>query len=729
MPDRRQLQLRVSDRELGRMRDHIYRDFMAARSNHDRRIERFRRMYRMWRGLSNKSTKEDGAQFELPMLKWFTFGHWARSMQSLLGDDAEIVAIPTAPTDAKISTMTGHYMTWRFFEYMKATNPLTVWMFRTILFGVGHAEILYEQDYYWERTGKGPESDKERICYDGPRLSALWPSQIVTPAQDDVSCADQFDWIVRRRRLTPQRMLDGERRGHYFGIRENWNTITAFAHSRQERDYWWDDEKIDADYAEGVDHTTVMGNRDSLDCWEWYGKWRMPKGKQDAALDNFDRRDANESELLIKYLPQADLIIGVQDRRDLYPRMRKRMPFVDCHLVRDGSYWNPGLGELLEDIQREGTINHNLFRRAGMLSVGPVIFYRPGSGYDPDTFEYKPHTAIPTEDPQSVNVVRMQADLQYPLQMAQVLKGVGELVVGVSDTTNGQSIDRPNAPRTAAGQAMLIQEGNVRASLDMTMLREDNSNALGFIWELDREFSDDEVYFRVTGDDASGLYDVDQGFGRMTSEEREHEFAFELKFATSIWSREAKKQAVMALYQISVSNPIIAQNPFALWHLLKKVWTAFGESNFEEILPEPPKPDVPKDPKQEWELCLQGDTDDLHVSPLDDDMQHMVDHRKRLVQALQEPEERRDPRAIAMITAHIIEHENQRRQKMLLQAAMQQAAERFQQQQNGGVAPGAPQPPGFTGPPPQPFPGGQPGPGNEVQAAADLAGPHGVGGA
>lgn len=717
-----QLQLKLPDREIERLKAHIYRDFMGARSNHDRRIEKFRRIYRMWRGLSNQGTKEDGAEFQLPMLKWFTFGHWARCMQALLGDDAEIVAVPTSPTDEKDAKMAGHYETWRFFEYMQATNPLTVWIFRSILFGVGHAELLYEQDYFWERQPNG--EDKETVCYDGPRLCPLWPSQIILPAQDDCNI-DDFDWKIRRRRVTPQQLLDGERRGKYQGVRSNWNSIVSFSEARQERDYWWDDERIDADWAEGVDHSTVMGNRDSLELWEWYGKWRLLKGKQDGREDNLDRREVKQSELLVKYLPHAELIVGVQDRRGMYPRMKKRDPFVDCHLVRDGSYWGPGLGELMEDIQREGTTNYNLFRRAGTFSVGPVIFYRPGSGFDPDTFEYKANTAIPTEDPNAVQVVRFQGDLQYPIQMGAQLKGIGELVTGVSDTTNGQSIDRPNAPRTASGQAMLIQEGNVRASLDMTMLREDMSIMLGYCWALDRELADEEVFFRVTQEDAGGLYDVNQGFGRMTSEQREHEFGFELKFATSVWSREAKKQAIMALYQLSVQNPIVAQNPNALWGLLNTVWKAFGEGNFTDILPEPPELDQPRKPKEEDEMLLKGDADEVHVNALDDDLAHMQEHRKRLQMATQEPPERQDKRFQAELVQHILKHEEQRRQKMLLQAAFQQAMQAHQAQQQQ-LGPAIPQSPGFTGPAPQPFPG-QGGTGGPVGQAAAIAGPAGVG--
>lgn len=697
-------QIQVSDREAQRMRTHIYQDFEAARSNHDRRIEKFRRIYRMWRGLSSQGNKEDGAAFQLPMLKWFTFGHWARCMQSLLGDDAQIIGVPTAPTDDKDAQAAGDYMTWRFFEYMQSTNPLTVWIFRSILFGVGHAEMLYEQDYYWERdlkTGK----DVEKLAYDGPIIRPLWPSQMILPAQDDIRCMDDFEWQIRRRRVTPQQLLDGERRGRYQHVKDHWDNIIAFSQSRQERDYWWDDERLDADWAEGIDHATVMGNRDSLEMWEWYGKWRLPKGGRDAKADNLDYRQDQPSELLIKYLPHCQHIVGIQDRRDMFPRMKKRTPFLDIHLVKDGSYWGPGLGEMLEDIQREGTINHNLFRRAGMFSVGPVVFYRPGSGFDPETFEYKPNTAIPTEDPAAVNVVNFKSDLQFPVQMGSVLKGIAELVTGVSDTTNGQSIDRPNAPRTASGQAMLIQEGNVRASLDMTMLREDTSAALSYLWALDRELADEEVFFRVTEQDAVG-YDVDKGFGRMTSEQREHEFGFELKFATSIWSREAKKQAVMALYQVSVTNPLVAQNPRALWSLLNRVWEAFGEKNFKDVLPEPPEMDEPKAPRVEWALALAGKAEDVQVNPSDDDQMHVTDHRRRLDIEMQEPEERRDKQAEAIMVHHIIEHEAQIRQKRLMQAMAEQITQQMQaQQQPNGLGQPQPQPPGFVGPPPQPFPG------------------------
>jgi hypothetical protein len=166
----------------------------------------------------------------------------------------------------------------------------------------------------------------------------------------------------------------------------------------------------------------------------------------------------------------------------------------------------------------------------------------------------------------------------------------------------------------------------------------------------------------------------------------------------------------------------------ALWSILNKVWDAFGEKNFQDILPKPPAPDSSKDPKTEWALMLKGDSDEVKVNPLDDDLLHLQDHRKRLAEEMQEPVDRRNRQLEEIAAQHIIDHEKQRRQKQLLQAAFQSAMAAHQAQQNGGMGPAIPQGPGFQGPNALPFPGGAaPGGGGDVGAAAAVAGPAGVG--
>lgn len=681
----------------------------------------------MWRSLPERGYTSD-SDFEVPMLKWLQFGHWARVMAALLGDDAEIIAKPTAPIDENLVKKVGIYMTWRLFEYMKATPQLTAWVFRSILFGTGHAYCPYEMDEHVEYDGSGKLIDVQD--YDGPKLEALWPSEIVLPAQVGVHKVSEFDWKIRRiMGVTPQQLIDGEDSGIYSSaVTENWEQIIAFAEQRQERDYWYDDEQIDADQAEGVSHASLLGQRASIEVWQWYGKWRLPKSGLDVRENNLKWRNRDESELLVSYLPKLNLIIGVQDLRRLYPRSKKRDPFLDIHLVQDGSYWGPGMGEIVEQLQNKSSANYRLFERAGKLSVGPVIFYKPSAGnFDPDVFVYDPGTAVPSEDPSSINVVSLKADSSFSEQNSQALQGFAEKTTGVSDQTLGQSIDRPNAPRTAAGQMALIEQGNVRASLDMSMIQDSLSEAVEWIWQLDREFTDESVFFRVTGDDADGVFDAPLGFGTMTAEERNHQFDFQVKFANSVWSKEAKKAQTLQICQEAMASPLVQQNPRAMWMIMDKLWKSQGDSSFSEIIPAPPDLDEPRTPKDEWSRALRGE--DIAVNPLDDDRIHLIDHQRRLADEQALPEEERDRRAESMIIQNIMEHHQQMRQKQLLAALAQRIQMQLQNQQatiaQGPVAPPNPLP--IPGQQPQPQQG-QPQQQGGPAAAAAIAGPAGIGG-
>ncbi len=65
-------------------------DKFSGRARLGNRIQKFRRYYRMWRGLSDKGTPEDGSEFQLPMLKWLrtkvncqTDFRWVNSLSQL----------------------------------------------------------------------------------------------------------------------------------------------------------------------------------------------------------------------------------------------------------------------------------------------------------------------------------------------------------------------------------------------------------------------------------------------------------------------------------------------------------------------------------------------------------------------------------------------------------------------------------------------------------------------
>ena len=85
----------------------------------------------------------------------------------------------------------------------------------------------------------------------------------------------------------------------------------------------------------------------------------------------------------MRFIPGMRKIVGCQDLLELYPKMRKRRPFVESTLIKDGTYRPKGFGALLEDLEDDATANSRLFTAAGELSVWPIIFFRPGGGMKP----------------------------------------------------------------------------------------------------------------------------------------------------------------------------------------------------------------------------------------------------------------------------------------------------------------------------------------------------------
>jgi hypothetical protein len=177
---------------------------------------------------------------------------------------------------------------------------------------------------------------------------------------------------------------------------------------------------------------------------------------------------------------------------------------------------------------------------------------------------------------------------------------------------------------------------------------------LQHFWEIDSMYSNEEVFFRVTEEDARGYFETKEGGARLTSKERAGKYDFDLRFATSVHSKESKKQNQLALYQLDLANPLITTNMRALWVITNEVHKAMGDDNFKDLLPEPPDL-MPKSPQQEWALVLQGEEITIHQQ--DVHQQHIPDHLRRIARMMQAPPQDQDPVAIREMLKHVQEHQ------------------------------------------------------------------------
>jgi len=664
-------QLQISGAEKNRLVQRIEQDFLLCKASHLRWSQRCAGWLQKWEGRVDpaRAGDEDKPNHVVPLTQWQCFNKLARDIQALLGDDAEITAKATGPSDAQKVAKIGRYMTSRVFDQMQLINPLCVFEFRRILNGWSAAYRPWWKDEFTTIKGGKPV----RVCdYEGPGFFPLEPDDLMVPAERGVMSLQDFSFVIRRVPVSVDDLIRGDGT-LYQGTSDPAmvDKLIQWAQQGPSNDYTLvgqDPVREERERSEGVDYDSFMYGRRILWVWEWYGKWRPLKSqKKDGEENNLETRQLFESDWVVKFIPGLKEIVGVQDLLQLYPKMKRRRPFVESTLIKDGTYRPKGFGALLEDLEDDLTANSQLFQAAGELSVWPLIFFKPGGAMKPGAIRLEPGMAYPTEDPASVNVVKLTPNLEFLMSRQQDIVGIAERVTSITDQSLGRSIDRPNAPRTASGQLALIEEGNVRAYLDSTILREDTEQIISDFWDLDCDLvpkTDPGLFFRVTEEQANGLFDVKQGGAYMQPKEFGGRYDFKLKFATSVWARQAKKQELLGFVQLAMQNPLIVQNPLALWELTNRVAREFGISDFSSMVPRPPALDRPQLPEDEWTQMLEGEV--VHVNPQDNDQQHIAEHTQDLEQERRDKD--RNEQAIGLMVPHIMEHQRQMKTKQMMSA-------------------------------------------------------------
>jgi len=663
--------------ERKKLSDRVRDDYTLAMHDHRGRMNRFAHFFNLWR---TPIGGPDGAigkpNFKVPLIEWTVMAKLANIVDSLFGDDAEIVADPVGPTDQESAPKVGLYMTWLVMSAMKIKSPLITFLFRCLLFGRAFCWIPYCQKTYEDAGGN------EQTDYEGPDFIPLFPDDFIVPAEQ-VTSLHEFSYVIRRYRETPDDLLRGEAEGRYepgsISDPMNWARMYKAASGNEGRQGGGDQNPVKT-ANDGIEGITYGGQsaRNTVEVLEEYMRWRMPLGDEDGGLDDWDKREMKETELVVRRITEIDHVISVQRLVDLYPGMKDRRPFDELPLMDTGEYWCKGYAEMLVDPAYELTVNNNLRTEAGEATVGPPLGVKRGEGYQFKQGRWSPKQVIELDNPASdARTLDFRMDMQYTIVQEQALLSYAERVTGVSDQTLGRAIDRPNAPRTARGQLALMSKGDVRLNLDNVTLREHLSRILQRIWLIDSSYAPESVFFRVTEEKANGLFAVQnkvegKGFGEMTAQERGGRYDFQLKFATSSMSKEAEKEKATIKTQLALSTPLVAQDPRAQWHILHDYYKAMGDDNFKRIVPEPPPIDTPMNPDEEWTRILQAE--EIHVHALDQDDLHIAKHQVQLADGMSSREP--DPQANQKLAVHVVEHIEQKQKKIqaALQVQAQQAA-------------------------------------------------------
>ena len=324
-------QLKLPAAEANRLALKVGEDYRTAITDHMARMEKFRRYWQAYRGRVDPPAPDDEqkSNFRVPVTQWNQFTEWARQAGALFGDDAQIIAKPVGPADEDLVPKVGLWVSWRMFDSMRILNPLSIFLFRKIIFGHAFAYRPWVVKKYDTLVAdrKGNQQVKSAVYYEGPDFIPLWPDDVIVPAED-VDNVQELSFVIRRYRATPDQLLRGDGT-LYQNIKPRFRQIVEMGR-RQQREVIGEEVKAEKDLDEGVLYTHSQSAGDSLVVHEWYGRWRpLLKGERDADPLDFERRSMYEQDLVIRTLPElGDMLVGAQDLMSLYPKMRTRRPFV-----------------------------------------------------------------------------------------------------------------------------------------------------------------------------------------------------------------------------------------------------------------------------------------------------------------------------------------------------------------------------------------------------------------
>src|SRR6185295_10138062 len=123
--------LQLSEIERKRLSDRVQEDYNAAIADHRGRMNKFAHFYNLWRTPVGGPDGSIGKpNFKVPLIEWSIMAKLANVVDSLFGDDAEIVADPVGPTDQESAPKVGLYMTWLVMFAMHIKSPLITFLFR-----------------------------------------------------------------------------------------------------------------------------------------------------------------------------------------------------------------------------------------------------------------------------------------------------------------------------------------------------------------------------------------------------------------------------------------------------------------------------------------------------------------------------------------------------------------------------------------------------------------------
>jgi hypothetical protein len=288
--------------------------------------------------------------------------------------------------------------------------------------------------------------------------------------------------------------------------------------------------------------------------------------------------DALEEEVEIVYLADTQKIARIIPLTRLYPDGKR--PHVDNRFTRiPRHFFGQGIPAKMRHLNRLLNSTFNQMMDYGTLQNMPFFFYEPAStGLLGDMNQLKPGEGVPVLNSGGVNFPRFQGNKDFQLSVLQQVQAWAERDTAVTDFTQGRAASVPNAPRTAAGTGMLLQQSNIAFSRMVALMAEQFTELLHRVHMLYQRFAPMELEFK--------FFNQGTGLFRKTNITRDMffedvDFQFQLNP-----NRLQEQQNNLQMAQFMMSIPYVNQVPQSVRALAKQLYESLGKKNFDAIWPE-----------------------------------------------------------------------------------------------------------------------------------------------
>lgn len=473
--------------------------------------------------------------------------------------------------------------------------------------GTVAVKVMWECTYKWVQRKipvkfLGFKTWKYKIKYEyvkreKPRVIVLDIEDVLLPydAKDSQTCIS----VIHRNYYTLPELQDLQRRKMVRNVDESFETgLVSFLEKNE------GGKKVKAD-AEGRKWIDARKNTYPILVYEWYGRLEV---------------DGELREVQLMVCPETKQLISAVLLVDI-SRVEERPIIVEPFLRRPGRIYGKSVGEQMRHLQKEMDAIHNQRIDAGTIAIAPFFFYRPASGFNPETVEIGPGFGIPVDDPRNdVYIPVFNSNmLTVSFQEERIIMELIEKLTSVSSYQLGRESEVAGSRATATGTMAIIGQGEQKFSLLGKRAQIIVGRIMSAILRKYQENMDSSLASRVLGKDGPLFPEG------ITPEDIAGEYDCYLELDLAASNKMMEKQTWQVLFTQMAQDPFVNADPARAWELRNRYYRIVGVLDVEKFIgPKPPSVNVNMEAEDEFNKMMQGE--EVVPSPNEDAFSHLLAH-------------------------------------------------------------------------------------------------------